>query len=800
MSFKPTEEQERIFLFLKKRPEHLLIKAYAGAGKTSTIVEAVKMLPSDKNIMFLAFNKHIQMELKTKLPEHVRCYTTYGLGTSAIKRKYGDKIVFDEFKADKIILKKSKSWNLHEELKTQERVDFYLNSIKKLANLCRLTLTVKPDYIPYIADRYEINNLGKPEDIKRVLKALDEMSKDRDSFDFTDMIYLPAIDNGIWMFPQDYVFVDEIQDVNRCQIRMIEKCLKRDKKTGKVLGRLITVGDSHQCQPAGTKILMSDGNEKNIEDIIVGDKVVSYDRHSRGYFIGYYKNHRWGAESMKKHGHNVNNASKRFYSGDLIAIKSNNKISKYTPNHKCLVRIIKNSDYKYILYLMEKDGLFRIGITPVWSKDAVNFNANRTKQENADKFWILKTYQNRFDAFIDEQFYSLKYSIPQMIFYYNQQKGNFSQNVIDRFYDRFDKNDLKNSAINILKEFNRKYEYPFWSKHTGCYFSKEHMFELHACNIVPNIMQMILFDENYTRIKKEKGCDKSIILPKYMIIDELKYENFSGFVYSLEIEKHEVYVADGILTHNSIYGFNAADEKSFEWFEKFPNTKVLPLSHSFRCAKNIIVEANRLVPEIKALDNAPEGTVREGDVLTEAESGDFVLCRTTMPLVKLFFEFLVQHKKAIIKGSDIGVHLIELIGKITTIGDLKIFWENELLDFRKDLKSKGVLNPDEHSGYVALEDKVSTLLFLAKISKSIDDLKEKIQIIFTDEIQGICLSTVHKAKGLEANRVFIIRPDLLPMKVFKSWQQIQEKNLEYVAITRAKTELIYDNNWTNEEK
>ena len=386
MSFRPTEEQERIFLFIKKRPETVLIRAYAGCGKTSTIVEAVNLLPKDKNIMFLAFNKHIQEELKTKLNENIRCYTTYGLGTSAIKRKYGDKITFDEFKADKIISKKSKTWDLHDEFKSQEKIDFYLNSIKKLCNLCRLTLTVKPEYIPYIADRYEITNLRKPEDIKRVLKVLDEMSKNRETFDFTDMVYLPAIDNGIWMFPQDYVFVDEVQDVNRCQIKMIEKILKRDKKTGKVLGRLITVGDSFQCQPAGTKILMSDGTEKNIENIIIGDKVVSYDRRDRGYFIGYYKNHRWGAESMKKYGYNINNTSKIFYTGDLISIKSNNKISKYTPNHKCLVKIIKNCNHKYILYLMEKDGLFRIGITPIWSKDGVNFNANRTKQENADKF------------------------------------------------------------------------------------------------------------------------------------------------------------------------------------------------------------------------------------------------------------------------------------------------------------------------------------------------------------------------------------------------------------------------------
>ena len=102
-----------------------------------------------------------------------------------------------------------------------------------------------------------------------------------------------------------------------------------------------------------------------------------------------------------------------------------------------------------------------------------------------------------------------------------------------------------------------------------------------------------------------------------------------------------------------VYGFNAADEKSFEWFEKFPNTKTLPLSVSFRCSKKVIEKAQEIVPDIKALPDAQEGIVRDGSV-TEAKSGDFVLCRTTMPLIKLFFEFLSQQKKAMIKGSDIG--------------------------------------------------------------------------------------------------------------------------------------------------
>jgi len=494
MNHKPTEEQDRIFLFIKKRPENILIKALAGAGKTSTIIESVKLLPTDKSIMFLAFNKHIQEELKTKLPEYVRCYTTYGLGTAAIKRKYGDKIQFDEFKADKLILKKSKNWDLQDELKSDEEIGYYLENIKKLANLCRLTLTMKPEYIPYITERFDIP-LTKPKDIKRVLKVLDEMTIDRSTFDYTDMIYLPAIDNSIWMFPQDYVFVDEIQDLNRCQIRIIEKILKKDKISGKIIGRLISVGD--------------------------------------------------------------------FFQG--------------------------------------------------------------------------------------------------------------------------------------------------------------------------------------------------------------------------------------------IYGFNGCDNKSFEWFEKFPNTKILPLTTSFRCSKNVIKKAQEIVPDIKALDNAPDGLVRDGNVIEEAKSGDFVLCRTTMPLVKLFFEFLTQHKKAIIKGSDIGVHLIELIGKINNIDKLVKFWETELHTYRHDLKSEGVLNPNEHSGYTALEDKVTTLLFLARLSDNILDLKYKIKSIFTDEIQGIVLSTVHKIKGLEADRVFIIRPDLLPMKNVKSWQYVQEMNLYYVAITRAKLELIFDREWSDEK-
>jgi superfamily I DNA/RNA helicase len=314
-------------------------------------------------------------------------------------------------------------------------------------------------------------------------------------------------------------------------------------------------------------------------------------------------------------------------------------------------------------------------------------------------------------------------------------------------------------------------------------------------------MQMIHFDDSNITLRthgKTKRTNK-IIRPTYHNIDGLSKEFYSDYVYSLKISKYELYVADGILTHNSIYGFSGSDSNSFEWFRKYPNTITLPLTTTFRCSKEVVKHANKIVPDLKAMENAPRGSVKNGDVLKEARSGDFVLCRKSLPLVKLFFQFLGQHKKAIIKGSDIGNSLIEIVKRKRNIDVLKANLKAELKDYAQRVKSTGVLNVKEHSGYSALEDKIMTLLFIVETCSDMIELKDKINSIFTDKIEGIVLSTVHKIKGLEADRVFIIKPDILPMQTAKAWEYQQEKNLEYVAITRARHELIYDHLWDDEK-
>lgn len=844
-----TKEQKRIFLFLLKRFENILIKAYAGTGKTTTLVEAVKLLPKDKSIMFLAFNRHIKEELDVKLPEHVRCYTTYGLGNAAIKRKYKDSIVFDEFKIDKIILKKSKNWGLNEEFKDDNEISVYLNDIKKLVNLCRLTLTLKPEYVSYVAERYDINII-KPKDIKRVLKVLDTATNDRKTYDYTDMVFLPAVDNSIWMFPQDYVFVDECLpaqtyiSTTKGKFKIKTLCEKYEKT-----GELPIVTTFNE------KLKMFE--EKQVNNIWCnGEKDVYYVVLNGKRKLKSTVNHRFltcsgwkRLDELKINDIVLSNYNKQPYHQILNDTQKNIVIGSILGDG-CLSKI-SNSIFRLKIIHDENQKEY-IQWKSVFFDEKINtIKKNGFANKTAYSFTTKSFYFNLSDekiidnislqslaiSWMDDGSISNNYLESRL--YSTAKSFELSQLLSDKIYEKWGiVSSIKNAKSSTTK---RVYYWLSFNKTNTKKISKLLSPYIHRSmeyKLCPEDRGK--FNENnWISIKNEIGC--MIVTKEFSFFSREK-------TYDMEVEDNHNFIITsqskiktnaenyGIIAHNcqdlnrcqirivekilkkdkmsgkiigrlisvgdffqGIYGFNGSDEKSFQWFEKFKNTKTLPLSTSFRCSKAVIRKAQEIVPDIKALDDAPEGVVRDGNAINEARNGDFIICRTTMPLVQIFFEFLKQNKKAIIKGSDIGIHLIELIGEIKTIEKLITFWENELKSFRNELKNDGILNPNDHTGYNILEDKVLTLLFLARISENIPDLKNKISLIFTDNIEGICLSTVHKVKGLEANRVFIIRPDLLPMDVRKPWQVIQEKNLEYVAYTRAKIELIFDREWTDEK-
>jgi len=257
--------------------------------------------------------------------------------------------------------------------------------------------------------------------------------------------------------------------------------------------------------------------------------------------------------------------------------------------------------------------------------------------------------------------------------------------------------------------------------------------------------------------------------------------------------------------HQAIYGFAGADVNSFNRLADMPNTTKLPLSVNYRCGAAIAKLAIEMVPEFEAWEHAKEGEVDYKAKKDSIVGGDMVLCRNTAPLVKLCFEFLREEKKAYVKGADIGKGLTRWCNKSKTnkIDELWRYFDSELEKILHLLRNRNIGASEEElremMQYVLMHARVETIKVIAASGncQTVFEIVEKIKTIFKDSAEGICLSTIHKAKGLECKRVFIIDKFLMPSKYAKQqWQKDQETNIEYVAYTRAKDYLGFVNDWS----
>lgn len=295
--------------------------------------------------------------------------------------------------------------------------------------------------------------------------------------------------------------------------------------------------------------------------------------------------------------------------------------------------------------------------------------------------------------------------------------------------------------------------------------------------------------------------DKSIYVPQYdyVFCDEIQDFNRAQQLLAQRATKfggRMFLVGD---KKQSIYMFNGASPKSFDYFSERPNTKIFPMTVTWRCSKNIVNKANEIVKELKAAPNAADGSVRNGRVIKEAVVGDFVLARKTRPLFVVFFDLLKNGIPAKIIGKDIGESLIKFIGQSKDIKKMLGRLDKQLSKIKTDLIRKGILNYKDHHQYVDFSDKKKALEFVAEQVSDIHEMKSFIKEIFSDKTEGVILSTIHKAKGLEADRVFIVDPDNIRLKTQNKYEAQQEENCEYIAYTRARHELIFDNSYDFDE-
>lgn len=251
----------------------------------------------------------------------------------------------------------------------------------------------------------------------------------------------------------------------------------------------------------------------------------------------------------------------------------------------------------------------------------------------------------------------------------------------------------------------------------------------------------------------------------------------------------------------AINGFAGADVHSFNTLANIAGNE-LPLSVCYRCGKKIIDAAQAIVPQIEAFENSPDGEVVRQKDMKDIKIGDMVLSRKSAPLVGLCLRLISKGNPAIVKGKDISEGLKSMIkrAKCKTVDTLTTRLEKEIEKVVNKLekkRQKGTIKGrvEDQPEYINVADKIDCIKIISEGCKTVEEVLDKLDTLFDDSKNGnvITLSTIHKAKGLEADNAYIILPNDIPMtyKDQQKWEYEQEMNLKYVAITRAKKRLVW---------
>ncbi len=258
--------------------------------------------------------------------------------------------------------------------------------------------------------------------------------------------------------------------------------------------------------------------------------------------------------------------------------------------------------------------------------------------------------------------------------------------------------------------------------------------------------------------------------------------------------------------NQAIYGWRGAMSNSIEMLSNTFDLHRMDLTISFRCAQSIVWEAQKMVARIEASESAPLGTVESIDAYDETffTDGDVILCRNNAPLIKMAYRLISKGQGVFVMGRDIGYGLKALVKKL-----MKNHPEGEIVKLAEELWSwhedqvTMAMKKEDFSKASNITDKAESLQAVIEFSnaKDVKSLLFQIDTLFGKESAPITLASVHKAKGLEWPRVYILNEDLMPskwaIKAFEknperyAWMMQEETNIRYVAVTRAMQDLRY---------
>lgn len=223
-----TQEQQAV---IDSSATTLAVNAFAGTGKTTTLIGFAKARP-EKRILYLAFNKSVADEAKTRFPGNVVAKTSHSLAFGDYGKRFRDKLGNPKpYHVKKFLSPKLGRMRENAALVFSSIV---LDNVQAFLGSGRAEMTLESLVMPKL-HLEDVTPEKVLEAAQETWDAMQDVTSSTVPMPHDGYLKLYQLSNPN-LCKYDYLLLDEAQDTNPCLFSIFEK-----QETGKVL-----VGDEHQ--------------------------------------------------------------------------------------------------------------------------------------------------------------------------------------------------------------------------------------------------------------------------------------------------------------------------------------------------------------------------------------------------------------------------------------------------------------------------------------------------------------------------------------------------------------------------